>query len=462
MQQNFRRSFSQFLQQPFQRFLSESALSPSLKPAKYTLRCLSCGAAYEPDPFRLHCDLNHEPALLRAEHHAKQLEIKSVLPGVFRFIDWLPVEYPLEIIGRPITYQSKHLAAYLGLEQLFISFNGYWPEREAYLLTCSFKELEAPSVLARIPKDNPQTLVIASAGNTGRAFADVCSRLQIPLCLVIPEKNLSAIWSTHSFHPHVCLVVVSGGGDYADAIALGHLISQMEGFFPEGGAANVARRDGMGLTVLDAAATLGRIPDHYFQAVGSGTGGISAWEANLRLLEDGRFGTQRMKLHLAQNAPFNPMVDAWKAQSRSLPQTEETAAKSQINQVDAKVLTNRKPAYSLTGGLYEALTATQGEMYAVTNQELGQARLLFRELEAIDIGAAAGVATAALIRAVELGKVPKQDCIMLNITNGGFERIQQDHTLQYLKPDVVFSPQEITPEIVTERMSHRLNFLTRT
>ena len=231
----------------------------------------------------------------------------------------------------------------------------------------------------------------------------------------------------------------------------------MDGFFPEGGAANVARRDGMGLTVLDAAVTLGRIPDHYFQAVGSGTGGISAWEANLRLLEDGRFGTNRMRLHLAQNAPFNPMVDAWQTGNRSLPVLDEATAKAQINQVDAIVLTNRQPAYGLTGGMYEALVATQGQMYAVPNSEVAKARSLFLELEAIDIGAAAGVATAALIRAVEQGKVGKQDCILLNITNGGFERIRQDYTLQYLKPSLTFSPKEITPTIVAERLGKHLN-----
>ena len=57
--------------------------------------------------------------------------------------------------------------------------------------------------------------------------------------------------------------------------------------------------------------TLGRIPEHYFQAVGSGTGGISAWEASLRLKEDGRFGSNCSRLHLAQNLPNAPIYYAW-------------------------------------------------------------------------------------------------------------------------------------------------------
>ena len=74
----------------------------------------------------------------------------------------------------------------------------------------------------------------------------------------------------------------------------------------------------MGTTVLSAATTIGEIPDYYFQAVGSGTGAIAAWEANMRLNEDGRFGNKTMKLVVSQNAPFVPMFDAWRGDSREM------------------------------------------------------------------------------------------------------------------------------------------------
>ncbi len=422
---------------------------------KYILRCTLCGREYAPDPFRLCCDKEHKPSLLRTVYSNKKLEVKQTLPGVFRFIDWLPVERYLDVEGKPITYQSEYLAHHLGLDNLFISFNGYWSERNARLFTCSFKELEAFSILARVPNNNQKTLVVASAGNTGRAFANICSKLQIPFCLVIPEQNLSAIWSKDSFHSCVHFIAVNGNGDYFDAIRLGKIISQLDGFFPEGGAVNVARRDGMGLTVVDAAVTIGQIPDHYFQAVGSGTGGISAWEANLRFLADGGFESKKMKLHLSQNIPFTPMTDAWKTGNREINYLSEIEAKERINQVSAKVLTNRQPAYSLAGGLYEALVDTDGEMYGVTNKESEKARVLFEELEGIDISPAAGVATGALIQAVEAGTIGKKESILLNITSGGYKRMCQDYALNYLKPDLVFTPQEIKPDLVKEIMNSR-------
>ena len=418
---------------------------------KYILRCIACGEEYEPDPFRLYCDNNHKPSLLRSIYTQKKLEINNNYSGLFQYINWLPVNRPLEIEGKPITYQSKNLAQYLKLDNLFISFNGYWKEKNAKLFTCSFKELEAPCVLTRVPENSKKTLVVASAGNTGRAFANICSQNKIPLYLVIPEDNLSAIFSKDNFDPCIKLIAVRNG-DYFDAIRLGRIISNLEGFFPEGGAKNVARRDGMGLTVIDAVVTIGKIPDHYFQAVGSGTGGISAYEANLRFLEDGRYGNNKMKLHLAQNIPFTPMTDAWQNRSREIPSLSEREAKEQINQVTAKVLTNRQPAYSLAGGLYEALVDTNGEMYGVTNEDSEKARLLFEQLEGIDISEAAGVATGALIQAVETGKIDKKEIILLNITSGGKKRIQQDYDLQYLKPDLVFTPEEIEPDFVNKKI----------
>ena len=120
--------------------------------------------------------------------------------------------------------------------------------------------------------------------------------------------------------------------------------AEIPGWYAEGGAKNIARRDGMATTVLSAVTTIGRIPDYYFQAVGSGTGAIAAWEANQRLIEDGRFGTNLMKLMVAQNAPFVPMYDAWRADSRHMLPYEDDKARRDAEIIDAKEGTTRRNA----------------------------------------------------------------------------------------------------------------------
>ena len=422
---------------------------------KFSLKCTYCGKVHDPNPFRLHCSNDHPVSLLRVEYEQK-LEVKEDLPGIFRYIDWLPVDQAISVDGRPTTYKSEALARHLKLKNLWISFNGYWPEKGGSLETCSFKELEASAVLAQLHQSTEDTLVVSSAGNTGRAFAVIGSRHNQPICIVTPSSSLPAYWSKQRFKSNVSLITVNQNADYTDAIRLGKAISQLPGYFPEGGVHNVARRAGMGLTVIDAAVTIGEIPQHYFQAVGSGTGGIAAWEANLTLLKDGRFGSHLMKLHLSQNEPFAPLVKAWNEGIRSMPLIPETEAKRQIREVSAPVLTNRKPAYGLHGGVYDALTSTQGHTYGVDNKKAAEAQHLFQKLEGIDISPAASVAVSSLMQAIEAGNVNPNDTILLNITSGGVERFKQDHTIEYQIPSMSFPPKLLDGMVLERELKQQI------
>ncbi|MDE5707094.1 MAG: cysteate synthase, partial [Alistipes sp.] len=387
----------------------------------------------------------------RARYARRQIELKPDSYGLYKFCDWLPVRRMLEKSTAPVTYKSKGLAQALGLENLYLTFNGYHPDIGARMTTCSFKETEAYSVCARIDERETRVLVVASAGNTARAFAKVCSDNRIPLLLCVPADNLDALWFDEPLDSCVKLICSERGGDYFDAIHLSNLALKNDRFYAEGGAKNVARRDGMATTVLSAVTTIGRIPDYYFQAVGSGTGAIAAWEANMRLIEDGRFGDNLMKLMVSQNAPFVPMYNAWRVDSRDMLPYEDDKARRDVEIIDAKVLSNRKPPYSIAGGLYDALKATEGEVFAVTNAQARKAARLFRETEGVDVYSAAGVATASLIKAVEEGRVEKDAVIMLNITGGGEQRFKEGKELWHLKPTHVF-PLNVSAAEVVEKV----------
>lgn len=415
----------------------------------YVLESRCCGTKFKDEDWALDCPKKDGAALIFAHYAKRQLEVKDCLPGLYKFADWLPICRILEGSGAPVTYKSEGLAGWLGLSNLYITFNGYWPEKGALMMTGAFKECEAYTVCARKNRNNDKIMVVASAGNTARAFARVCSQNKIPLLLCIPEDCADAMWSAEPLDPCVKVVATEKGSDYFDAIYLSNIICGMERFYPEGGAKNVARRDGMGTTVLSAVTTIGRIPDYYFQAVGSGTGAIAAWEANKRFIADGRYGKNLMKLMVSQNIPFTPMYDAWKAHSRELLPCDAVVARKQAEEICAKVLSNRKPPYSVKGGLFDALTETGGDVWAVNNEEARAAQDLFLQTEGADIEPAAGVATASLMQAVKQGRVEKDAVIMLNITGGGIQRFKQEHKLVYKKPDWVF-PVNADPDTVKE------------
>ena len=407
------------------------------KPTKYVLETVATGRRFEDAGWSLADPQCKEPSLVRAVYEKKQIAFGPEERGIYQFADWMPIRRMLKGSAPTVTYRSERLGTKLGLPNLWIAFSGWWPEIGAAMTTCSFKETEAFSVCARIPDGEKRVLVVASAGNTARAFARVCSENGIPLLLSVPEENIGALWFDKPLNDCVKLICSPRGTDYYDAIALGDAACTSPLFFAEGGAKNVARRDGMGTTVLSATKAIGRIPDAYFQAIGSGTGAIAAWEANLRLIEDGRFGSHKMKLFPAQNVPFLPMYDAWKACSRALLPMDDEEARTKALEIHANVLSNRRPPYSIKGGMYDALCDAGGDMECATNDDIGAMQQLFLETEGIDIHPAAAVALKGMVNAFEAGKLPKDAVAMLNVTGGGQARFQQEHKYHWLKPSLV-------------------------
>lgn len=157
-----------------------------------------------------------------------------------------------------------------------------------------------------------------------------------------------------------------------------------------------------------------------------------------------------MRLYPSQNEPFTIMYDSWLIHSRTLVPMTPEEARAAAAEIDAKVLSNRKPPYSLAGGLFDAMEDASGEMFKVCNTELRRWKEKFKELEGIDIHDAAAVAVASLVQAINEGKVNKDEVIMLNITGGGEERAKSEGDVIYTRPHLVLDPDLPTEEIVSK------------
>ena len=419
------------------------------KPTSYHLINVANGREFEDKGWTLSDPNGGEPSLVRAVYDNKRFTPREDLDGIYRYAEWMPIKRTLKNSCAPVTYKSKGLAKFLGLENLYITFSGWNPKIGATFQTCSFKETEAYSVLARLDKDDKRTLIVQSAGNTARAFAQVCSDNKIPVVICVPQDCLHDLWFSRKLDKCVKLLAVPHGCDYYDAIALGEKLAEDPRFFLEGGAKNVARRDGMGTTILSCVEKMGRIPDAYFQAVGSGTGAIAAWENAGRLAADGRFGENNMRVYVAQNEPFTLMYDSWKAHSRALVDLQPEDGRRQAEMILAKVLSNRKPPYSLAGGLYDVLEASHGDVYLANNEDIMYWLLQFRNLEGYELLPAANVAVAALAKAVQEGAVKKDEYIMLNCTGGG-SLMAMSKGFVFKAPDLVLSPDTPAEEVIRQ------------
>ena len=419
------------------------------KPTSYHLINVATGREFEDKGWTLSDPKGGEPSLVRAVYDNKRFTPREDLDGIYRYAEWMPIRRTLKNSCAPVTYKSKGLAKHLGLENLYITFSGWNPKIGATFQTCSFKETEAYSVLARLDENDKRVLIVQSAGNTARAFAQVCSDNKIPVVICVPQDCLHDLWFRRKLDKCVKLIAVPHGCDYYDAIALGEKLAEDPQFFLEGGAKNIARRDGMGTTILSCVEKMGRIPDAYFQAVGSGTGAIAAWENACRLAADGRFGENNMRVYVSQNTPFTLMYDSWKAGSRALLDLAPEQGRRQAEMILAKVLSNRKPPYSLAGGLYDTLKASNGDVFLATNEDIMYWLLQFRNLEGFELLPAANVAVASLAQAVKEGTVKKDEYIMLNCTGGG-SLMAMSKGFVFKEPDLILSPDLPAEEIIRQ------------
>ena len=428
---------------------------------KYTLRCLKCGKSYSEDYYICSCE-NKCDALLKTVYEQKQLTVDESYQGIWRYHQWLPIQkIDQRLIDHESSYsiyKSKKLAAHLGLHNLLICLNAY-PQCH----TGSFKDLEAEVTFQRVMGtfDSGKPLVMSSDGNNAISFVYYSNLIRYPIFLFVTEDaRVRRIWSFSKNNPYTRLFPIKG--DYYDAINLANQFAQVEGYLSEGGFRNIARRDSVGTIVLDTARFLGHLPDHYFQALGSGPGAIAAYEAAQRLIVDGRFGKQLPKIHGSQNHPFIPMVEAWENRSRTIDERfQHVSAKQLIDQTLAHVLTNRFPAYSLVGGIYDVLHATNGEMYSVTNEEIEKAQLLFEKLEGISVVPEAGVTIASLQQALSKETVSPQDFIVLNVTGGGRKEIKKER--MHIEP-YKFPPKklQISQKTLEEKIQHSKELIRET
>jgi cysteate synthase len=206
---------------------------------------------------------------------------------------------------------------------------------------------------------------------------------------------------------------------------------KLDGWQLEGGAHNIARRDGIGSLIIDAWNEIGRIPDHYFQGVGGGPGPIGVYEMMQRLIDFGLDEGPLAKIHLSQNPEHCPIHKAWQDGRSAL---QDSDFPEGYVEVYSDYLLSASPAYGVKGGVYDTLKSTNGETYVVERQDAIDAGKLFEETEGIDIMTPAEVALGSLIQAIEEEKVNKDDCIVLNISGGGVKRLQKERGTIVVEP----------------------------
>jgi cysteate synthase len=250
--------------------------------------------------------------------------------------------------------------------------------------------------------------------------------------VVVGKDHGERIWARPENDAKSVRVVVVEDGDYYDAktVAKG-IAAQLPGWQMEGSVHNVARRDGIGSLMLDAAFTMGALPDHYFQGIGGGPGPIGIHEMAERLIEAGLFEGPAPRQHVSQNVEHHPIHNGWQAGRDHLVPEDYPAEDAQVY---SDYLLNKGPAYGQVGAVHDILKGSNGQTYIVEREAAIAMRELIETTEGIDIMTPGAVAAASLLQAVDSGEVSKDDSILLNISGAGVKRLKNEIETRVVEP----------------------------
>ena len=321
--------------------------------------------------------------------------------------------------------RSKSVGPSNGLSNLYFKLDHCNP-------TGSFKDMEAVPTIQRLHDHGCKGLICASAGNTARGFTHFCGLAGMPLIVVVGKDHGHRIWTKVGHPTDAVKVVVVEDGDYYDAktVAKG-IAKELTGWQMEGSVHNVARRDGIGSLILDAAFSIGSMPEHYFQGIGGGPGPIGVHEMAERLIESGQFEGPVPRQHLSQNVEHSPIHNAWQAKRDHLIADDFPAHDVEVY---SDYLMNKGPAYAQVGGVHDILKSSNGQTYVVEREEAIAAKSLFESIEGIDIMTPGAVALASLQQALASGEVKHDAVTVFNISGGGVERMKHDHETVVVEP----------------------------
>ena len=410
---------------------------------KYSLFCLFTKDLVE-DNYTLHYT---DGSLLRTIYNSK-LKINNDYLGMMKFHDWLPNSAISNHQVGTQTYKAEKLGKAIGMQNLWITFHGYWPEKGGMCPTGSFKDMEAIPTLIRLKEKGGEGIICASAGNTARAFSYFCGLENVPLIVVIGSLHAKRLYLPEN-HPNSSVkIIVLEDGDYYDAKVFSKkLAANLPNWQMEGGVHNVARRDGIGSLILDAAFKIGKLPINYFQGIGGGPGPIGVHEMAVRTIDAGIFEGPAPRQHVSQNVEHCPIHNAWQAKRACLIQSDFPDKEVEVF---SDYLLNKAPAYEIKGGVYDALVESNGQTYIVSKEDALSAKELFETIEGIDIMSPAAVALASLIQALETGDISKEECTVLNISGGGNERIKKELNAKPINPWKVVSKNHDIFSIIQE------------
>jgi threonine synthase len=288
---------------------------------------------------------------------------------------------------------ARRLGAELGLEQLWLKFEGTNP-------TGSFKDRGMVLAVTRAISAGAAAVVCASTGNTSASAAAYAAAAGIPCFVVLPAGKVARGKLAQALASGARLISIDGNFD--EALAAVRRLGE-EGVAAVVNSINPDRIEGQQTAAWEVVDALGRAPDALALPVGN-AGNITAyWRGFNRYLDEGR-ASSRPRMLGFQAAGAAPLVSGAPIEA---PETVATA-----------IRIGRPASWE---SAIAARDESGGSIEAVSDEEILAAQRDIVRLEGIFCEPASAASVAGVRRLVASGRVHRSELVVCVLTGHGLK-----------------------------------------
>lgn len=381
-----------------------------------SLKCLLCGAEYQPDEVDYVCPRHGYEGVLDVQYDYAAIDLSpeslaaSGDDSMWRYKPLLPVAPdspvpPLRVGWTPL-YAAPRLADALDLHHVWVKDDGRQP-------TASFKDRASAVAVVRAQERGAEVVTTASTGNAAAALAGLCASVGQRNVIFVPASAPEAKVAQLLVYGSMILLV---DGTYGDAFELCLEAADEYGWYNRNTGYNPYMTEGKKTAAYEICEQLDwQAPDRIFVSVGDGCiiGGLHKGLKDLTALG----WIDRMpKLLGVQAAGSAAMYRAW----------HDGVDPTDMQPIDADTI-----ADSISAGLprdrikaMRAVRETGGAYLEVSDDEILAAIPALARGSGVFAEPAAAAAFAGLVKAVELGMTAPDERIVVLATGSGLKDVR--------------------------------------
>ncbi|MBI3410161.1 MAG: threonine synthase [Planctomycetes bacterium] len=405
------------------------------------LKCRLCSKTYPAEPLNFCTDdfgpleVDYDYEGIAESISREKIELRPF--NMWRYRELLPIDGEPTVgalVGGTPLVKANRLADELGVENL-------WIKNDAVNFpTLSFKDRVVSVALSKAREFGFTTVGCASTGNLANSVAANAAAAGLESYIFVPsDLETAKILGTSVYGAHV--IGVEGTYDQVNRLCTqvafkygwGFVNINLRPFYAEGSKS-------LGFEIAEQ---LGwRVPQHVVAPMAGGSLIGKIHKAFHELHQVGLIDSAKCKIYGAQATGCNPITDAIK-------NGRETHKPVRKPNTIAKSLAIGDPADGYFANKVMRDTGGWGE--DVSDKEIAEAMLLLARTEGVFAETAGGVTLAVAQKLIDLGRIPRDEEIVICITGNGLKT--QDAVAPVLEKLVVIKPALEEVERLVERSS---------